>query len=65
MMVMTDRHVPPGGVTRASDLTTKRAIAATFVRHGSPRLMIAAVAATLAVRLLVGGWTLSTWARSH
>jgi hypothetical protein len=43
-------------MTRANELTTKRATLAAFVRTGSAQFMLPAVVVLLAVRLLVGGW---------
>jgi Fatty acid hydroxylase superfamily len=44
---------------RTTDLATKRDIAGAFLRDSSPQVILAALAVLVAVRVLVGGWTLA------
>ncbi len=42
---------------RATDLTNLHEIASCFVRHRSPQILLVGAAAIVAVRILVGAWT--------
>ena len=52
---MTDLAGSPTSV-RATDLRTKKDIAATFFSAGSPRVILTAATAVVAARLSLGGW---------
>lgn len=52
-------HGRAAETARSSDLTTKRLIAAEFLRHGSTRVLMVAVAGAAVARLVVGSWSLA------